>query len=79
MSARFIFFVLRYKSLIVAWAATTCVPLKILEAACLARTQTCFVCSLDEYFNISPFIFNRVTGSQHSTEESVADRGSELP
>lgn len=44
-----------------------------------SRTRTCSPHSLDEYFNRSPFIFNRVTRLQHSAEEAVDGRRDLLP
>lgn len=55
--------------ILVNYSTTLCVRLWV--AAYSARTKTCFPRSLDEFFNRSPFIFNRVTGSQCSTEEAV--------
>lgn len=57
--------------ILVHYSTTLCVSVRLLVAAYSARTETCFPRSLDEYFNRSPFIFNRVTGSQRDTEEAV--------
>lgn len=72
MSDAFLCFLSLDETLIlVHYSTTLCVSVRLLVAAYSARTKTCFPRSLDEYFNRSPFIFNRVTGSQRSTEEAV--------
>lgn len=58
-------------SAVVHYSTTPCLSVRLLVAAYSAQTQICFPRSLDEYFNRSLFIFNWVTGSQHSTEEAV--------